>query len=143
QARVSTLETLVVMQVTAPDALPGTVTGQRSVTGGIQGILTCMRMEGAHEVIFERCNVNIRSEGGATDAQVNGLGNLIVGYDEAGSGPRTGSPNPVVGPFHAYSSNGGLVAGSENSVPGAYAPVSGGERNTASGGAGRSATSNF
>src|SRR5262249_37844100 len=96
--------------------------------------LTCMRREG-NDVIFEGCNVHIRSGAGATDAPVNRLGNLIVGYNEVGQ-PfeiRTGSHNLVVGPFHTYSSHGGFVAGHNNALLAPHASVSGGELNTASG----------
>jgi hypothetical protein len=73
--------------------------------------LTCMRREG-NDVIFEGCNVHIRSGAGYTGAPVNGLGNLVVGYNEAfPDDDRTGSHNLVVGAFHSYSSSGGLVAG--------------------------------
>lgn len=34
------------------------------------------------ETVFEGCNVHIRSGSGATDGEANGLGNLIVGYNE-------------------------------------------------------------
>jgi hypothetical protein len=33
-------------------------------------------------VYFDGCNVNIRSGSGATDGTLNGLGNLVVGYNE-------------------------------------------------------------
>jgi hypothetical protein len=79
-------------------------------------------------------NVQIVSGAGATDAAVNGRGNLIVGYDAntAGHG-RTGSHNLVVGDEHTYTSFGGLVAGFQNSVTGKWASAIGGEENTASG----------
>ena len=34
------------------------------------------------DTFFEGCNVHVRSGAGATDAEPNALGNLIVGYDE-------------------------------------------------------------
>jgi hypothetical protein len=71
---------------------------------------------------------------------VNGLGNLIVGYNELraglpglGSDDRSGSHNLVVGSLQNFSSFGGLVAGELNSISGAYASVSGGYANRASG----------
>ncbi len=65
----------------------------------------------------------------------NGLGNLIVGYQEmrGGGDDRTGSNNIVVGQRHNYSSFGGLVVGHRNTISGVYSSVSGGDRNTASG----------
>ena len=92
------------------------------------------------DVYFAGFNVHVRSGVGATDAAVNGLGNLIVGYDEEhGNDPfasdqiKTGSHNLVVGPLHTYTSYGGLVAGVDNRVIGPYSSVSGGHANVASG----------
>jgi hypothetical protein len=117
--------------------------GEQTVTRGQMAVflqrlaaLSCLRREG-NNVIFEGCNIHIRSGGGATDATVNGLGNLIVGYNEesppGGTENRTGSHNLVVGLEHSYSSFGGLVAGRNNTVSGPNATVSGGRFNTASG----------
>jgi hypothetical protein len=118
--------------------------GEQSVTRGQMAVflqrlaaLSCLRREGT-DVIFEGCNVHIRSGAGSTNAPVNGLGNLIVGYNELSLPPspadlRTGSHNLVVGPEHSYSSFGGLVAGRDNTVSGPNSTVSGGRLNTASG----------
>jgi hypothetical protein len=114
--------------------------GEQSVTRGQMAVflqrvsaLTCLRREG-DDVIFEGCNVHVRSGAGATDAAVNGLGNLVVGYNEAeGDEVRTGSHNLVVGRLHTYSSHGGFVAGENNIVTGPGASVSGGQSNTARG----------
>jgi hypothetical protein len=72
----------------------------------------------------------------------NGLGNLIVGYNEVRFecspdpciNTRTGSHNVVVGQFHNFSRVGGLVVGLLNEISGDFASVSGGQFNTASGG---------
>jgi hypothetical protein len=78
----------------------------------------------------------------------NGLGNLIVGYNElrkelpdCESDPtlpfctdmRTGSHNVVVGPLHNFSRVGGLVVGFFSEISGNFASVSGGRFNTVSG----------
>jgi trimeric autotransporter adhesin len=67
----------------------------------------------------------------------NGLGNLIVGYNEprpdAPENIRTGSHNVVVGMEQNFSRYGGMVVGRGNEISGDFAAVSGGERNTASG----------
>jgi trimeric autotransporter adhesin len=74
----------------------------------------------------------------------NGLGNLIVGYNElrtesnCGLGPfcantRTGSHNIVVGQYHNFSSVGGLAVGFRNEISGDFASVSGGLDSRASG----------
>jgi hypothetical protein len=65
----------------------------------------------------------------------NGLGNLIVGYNEPreGENVRTGSHNVVVGTQHNFLSSGGIVVGLENTISGTFASVSGGARNNATG----------
>jgi hypothetical protein len=78
----------------------------------------------------------------------NGLGNLIVGYNELRTPPepdgskaasseplnvRTGSHNVVVGLLHNFSRFGGLVVGVSNTISGDFAAVSGGFSNVASG----------
>jgi hypothetical protein len=84
----------------------------------------------------------------------NGLGNLIVGYNEPQGGGiediRTGSHNVVVGQQHNFSSFGGLVVGQFNTISGPLAAAIGGAVNTASGlsavvsgGAGNTASGNF
>jgi cell division protein FtsB len=94
------------------------------------------------DIFFDGVNVHIRSGSGATNGNtgsgpsVNGLGNIIIGYDEIRTGDineKTGSHNLVVGEEHNYSSYGGLVVGFRNTVSGSYATVSGGAGNTASG----------
>ena len=104
-----------------------------------------------HAIVFTGANLYVQNGLGATngnpddpkhdeEAVVNGLGNLIVGYDED-AGPwdypdseKTGSHNLIVGRFHSYTSVGGLVAGSRNYLVGPFAGILGGRVNTASGG---------
>ena len=88
-----------------------------------------------NDIYFTGVNVHIRSGSGNTDGAANGLGNLIVGYNEerSSSNVRTGSHNIVVGQQHNYSSYGGLVVGYNGTISGIYSSVSGGRYNTASG----------
>jgi hypothetical protein len=91
-------------------------------------------LPGPH-VMITGANFHVRSGSETTDGAINGLGNIIVGYNElreSGS-VRTGSHNIVVGKEHNYSSYGGLVAGQYNSISGGYASVGCGYGNTASG----------
>ena len=94
--------------------------------------------------IFEGANVHVRSGSGSTHpcfdrpicAESSGLGNLVVGYNEAiPSAPRIrhGTHNLIVGPEHSYRSSGGFVAGRHNSVWGQSASVTGGVGNRALG----------
>ncbi len=86
---------------------------------------------------FTGCNVYIQSGSGHTSDNYTptGLGNLTVGYnEERGTGNvRTGSHNLILGDANNYSSFGGIVCGSNNTVSGYYASVTGGDYNTASG----------
>ena len=62
----------------------------------------------------------------------NGLGNLIIGYNE---NPRTqtGSNNLVIGDDQSFTSYGAIVAGLDNTASAPYASIPGGAANTASG----------
>jgi hypothetical protein len=64
-----------------------------------------------NEVIITGANLRIVNGLGTTDT-TNGLGNLIVGYNESrgGENVRTGSHNVVVGQQHNFSRFGGIVA---------------------------------
>ena len=88
-----------------------------------------------NDITFSGINVHIVDGSETTDGEINGLGNLIIGYNELrGSGDeRTGSHNIVVGTELNYSSYGGLVVGQRNTISGTYASVSGGSDNFASG----------
>jgi trimeric autotransporter adhesin len=117
----------------------------------LEGILRHVRVvttpHGLKEVVITRANLRIVNGLGHTDCTdeehaqeipdcPNGLGNLIVGYNEPrGSEPdvRTGSHNVVVGQLHNFSRFGGIVVGNASTISGDFASVSGGNNNTASG----------
>jgi hypothetical protein len=99
-----------------------------------------------HEVLITGANLHIVNGLGSTDCTdaegnpiadcPNGLGNLIIGYNEPrasvfGENIRTGSHNVVVGPEHNFSRFGGVVAGELNEISGDFASVIGGDFNTA------------
>lgn len=85
------------------------------------------------DLILTGVNLHLRNGLGAT-ASANGLGNLIVGYNEHTFGyPRTGSHNVVVGSENGSESYGGLVAGFKNRSTAQFASVTGGLQNVASG----------
>jgi hypothetical protein len=90
-----------------------------------------------NELVITGANLRIVNGLGNTDT-TNGLGNLIVGYNEPRTDPtfppdvRTGSHNVVVGRQHNFSSFGGLVVAQFNEISGPWASVSGGQHNTAS-----------
>lgn len=91
-----------------------------------------------NDVRITGANVHIRNGAGHSYATVNGLGNLIIGYNELRTGTgavntRTGSHNFVIGLQNNYSSAGAIIAGSNNNSAGFMASVYGGTGNTASG----------
>ena len=92
-------------------------------------------------------NLQILSGSGKTDGPVNGAGNLIIGYDEAGGLKQTGSHNLVLGIFQTYTSYGAILGGLSNHAEGPYSFVVGynnrtfGENSSVSGGQGNTAFS--
>jgi len=95
-------------------------------------------------VVFSGVNVHIRNGLGSTvgvpsdpSAAPNGLGNLVIGYNEDGINPakidagRIGSHNLVVGPQHRFSAAGGVVGGFANFSAANHASVTAGGCNTA------------
>jgi hypothetical protein len=122
------------------------------------GVTTGTDAQGNPVVIFSGVNVHINNGEGSTDT-VNGLGNLVIGYDEVTSSAssvcsigtytnqpnceanggvwaashKSGSHNIVTGSEHNYSQYGGLIAGLRNTVNSIYGSISGGEGNRASG----------
>jgi hypothetical protein len=94
--------------------------------------------DAANEVVINGANLRIVNGLGDTRT-TNGLGNLIVGYNDTRGGLvtddiRTGSHNVVVGRQLNYGSFGGLVVGELNDILGQFASVSGGTGNRALGG---------
>jgi len=115
-------------------------------------ILSCMSLVNVHNdktLVFEGINVQIVNGLGATNGyppdphevdplvtQVNGVGNLIVGYNELGNpngDDRSGSHNIVFGHGSSYSSFGGIVGPYDCTTSGPFASVTGGRLNRASG----------
>lgn len=90
------------------------------------------------DVYIVGANLHVQSGSGSTGGAVNGLGNIIIGYNELrtatdANNDRSGSHMLVVGQRHSYSGYGGIVAGDANTTSGMYASVLGGFVNSASG----------
>ena len=95
--------------------------------------------------MLEGMNLQLMSGAGNTYGEANGLGNLIVGYNENEGGHhepnggivageiRTGSHNIVLGSGHTYSSNGAFVGGYNNSALGQGASLFSGQASLATG----------
>jgi hypothetical protein len=120
-------------------AADGPARGMAERMATVEDKLAAMAFDAAaNEVVITGANLRIVNGLGSTDT-TNGLGNLIVGYNESripdGLGPdnRMGSHNVVVGKRNNFSSVGGLVVGDLHEISGLFASVSGGQFNTASG----------
>merc|ERR1740136_640314 len=100
--------------------------------------MNCATSIVGNDYFFDGCNVHIRNGRGMT-ATANGLGNVILGYNEVDDDNgnrrhvRTGSHTLVIGPSHSYSHYGGLVMGHSNTLTAKYASVLGGNNNVATG----------
>jgi hypothetical protein len=116
--------------VTALSALVPLAAHVTVAAGDINGLA------GPH-VIFSGANVHVRSGHASGDSLVqNGLGNLILGYNESGGyvpEERGGSHNVVAGPYHRYNFGVGLVVGYASRLGNDGASVSGGFMNQAAG----------
>ncbi len=95
-----------------------------------------------NDLHFTGMNVHVESGSGATNGDtgsgptINGLGNLIVGYDEDTvlfPPDKTGSHNLIVGSGHNYNSYGGFAAGADNQLLAIHASACGGQRHTVTG----------
>lgn len=82
-----------------------------------------------NDIVMSNVNLIINN-GTGTIGRTNGTGNLVVGYDDPGSG----SHNVLVGSKNRCSSFGSIVSGAGNAVSGSYSAVVGGQGNVASGG---------
>ncbi len=90
-------------------------------------------------------NVRLDNGAGTTYGASNGLGNLILGYNESEGGHRdaegnfmdgevrVGSHNLVVGAAHTYGSNGSLLGGYNNSLFGQGSAILSGQASLATG----------
>jgi hypothetical protein len=87
----------------------------RKSNAAMQARLTCITKSTPTDFIFEGCNVHILNGAGSTTS-LNSLGNLIIGYNKNQVSQRSGSHNIVVGDLHEYTSYGGVVTGTENTI---------------------------
>jgi len=95
------------------------------------------------EVYVTGANLHVLNGTGSTDGAPNGLGNLLIGYNEertddgdpstSDTNTRTGSHLLVAGKGLNYSMYGGIVAGLRNDATGEFSSVTGGRYNRASG----------
>jgi hypothetical protein len=132
---------------------------QANTVLGLDGRLRLDNSSGQPTARFEGVNVQVVNGVGTTDS-VNGLGNLIIGYDESRNSfasphcsdgqyadeancvnagkvwainHKSGSHYLVIGEQHNYSQYAGMVVGLTNTSNRRYATVTGGRGNIASG----------
>lgn len=85
-------------------------------------------------LVISGTNLQVVDGSGSTAGPPNGLGNIVIGYNEGTMGQdRTGSHNLVVGIEHDFTSFGGIVAGEHNTIAARAASVLGGSDSIASG----------
>jgi hypothetical protein len=90
-------------------------------------------------VILTGVNFHVRSATNVEDTTPDGLGNVIIGWNNprvdsiAYHPPRTGSNNLVLGHRHSFTSVGGFVGGSGNFITAPYGSVISGRNNSATG----------
>ena len=144
--------TVPTLEITYTEA-PPTLESLQAEIKKLKALLAGVSRDG-NEIFMDGVNLNIRNGLGATNGNpensassfldhttVNGLGNLVVGYNEEiqpynGDGTpesnKSGSHNIVVGYGNNYSSFGGIVMGQNNIISNSYSSVTGGQRNIAS-----------
>lgn len=159
QHQVADLNALVQQQAATIRTLQSRADAQQNVVAGLHDIvashdekLQFVTVEG-NEMYITRANLNIRNGSGSTSGdpdapyanEPNGLGNLIIGYNENGVPPcasgclpqpkrdRSGSHNLIMGEDNGYTSIGGIVVGFANSISAPYATITGGAYNASSG----------
>jgi len=128
-AEMEGLYAAVINSVEANNALQVTVDALEAENAALRAYLTVD--EASDSIIFSGANVYVQSGSGGTAGTVNGLGNLVLGYDEDdGADDKSGSHNLVLGVEHSYSSYGGLLSGQNNAVTDAHSSSISGSNNT-------------
>jgi hypothetical protein len=83
-------------------------------------------LNGLPTLTVSGANLQIVNGWGTTDGSVNGLGNLIIGYDEhPQTRAQTGSHNLILGEDQRFTSYGGLIGGYANTLTGPFSAVLG------------------
>ena len=113
----------------ADEQLTGRINGLTTRVSDVEDKTQFMSVTGT-TTWFSGTNVQVVNGMGGTHL-INGLGNLIVGYNQGG-GQRGGSHNIVLGALNEYTSYSGIVGGVQNRISGSFASVIGGQQNTAS-----------
>ena len=98
----------------------------RASNESLRAKLGCvLRLSGPRDFVVDGCNLHVQNGVGQTGT-INSYGNLIIGYDKNEGATRTGSHNLILGDLQEYTSYGGIVSGTENTLTGANATILGG-----------------
>jgi len=149
QSQINGLQSLANGLQTQASNLQAAVTAQEKVTDlfSLSTDPTRSDSQANTELTLTGVNLHIVNGLGATNGNpgdpystagvVNGLGNIIIGYNETrvpeNTDLHTGSHNLVIGVRQNYNSFGGLVAGYYNDILAPYASITGGNDNIATG----------
>ncbi len=175
-SRIAALEAALAAQASAISTLQSTVASQASTITTLQNNLAAVQssqvmaldpyltVDAASDPrgpLVQLAGVNLQIVNGLGSTEtINGLGNLIIGYDEVNTLPditvcsdgdytdqascegageiwsrshKSGSHYLVAGKYNNYSQYGGIVAGYINFATNSFSTVTGGDYNTASG----------
>lgn len=93
--------------------------------------MSAMTINGYPSLVFNGVNVHIRNGSGSTTSN-NGVGNLILGYDEVSTGQpeKVASHSLITGFGNTYKGYGLVMSGQFNRVAGNYAAVVAGDGDT-------------
>ncbi len=82
-----------------------------------------------NDITISGANLYVNSGSGATDGPVNGLGNVIIGYNELRGtvDDRTGSHNLVMGRKNNFASYGGFLLGHDGGATTPFSTVINGD----------------
>ncbi len=121
----------------------------------LDGFLKLELIDGHPTAVFNAINLQVNSGSGRTDRTVNGLGNLIIGYNESSSNSpyfcsdsaynnqslctasghiwnnnvRRGSHNLIIGANNSYDDYGSIVSGVGHTANASYSNILGGLAN--------------
>jgi hypothetical protein len=117
-------------------ALEAQVAALSAEVDALQAMLAGVSRDG-DTLLFTGMNLQVVNGTGTTGGEPNGLGSVIIGYNEVNPdalrGSRVGSHYLVIGEGHAYTRYAGIITGYRNTASGVYSSVTGGFFNTASG----------
>lgn len=131
-AQVATLQSTSASQRAAITAVGAKVTAlETSNVMGLNNYITVTTTAGKTRVLFNAVNLQVVNGLGGTET-TNGVGNVIIGYDEVSpTTEKSASHSLVLGRENSYTGYGGMVTGFRNRIRSAYSSVLSGTSNVA------------